>query len=116
MPRLVKGYGMHMPGTPQPLGAQPVIQGELRDQAKLDELEAVAEATLKGVIHTGLTKPGSVYKSFTPELGNAMRTLNMFSPQAMSMQTLGSQWSKQIGAAVVLKALAGRGLVEVAGA
>ena len=100
MPRLVKGYGMHMPGTPQPLGAQPVIQGELRDQAKLDELEAFAEATLKGVIHKGLTKPGSVYKSFTPELGNAMRTLNMFSPQAMSMQTLGSQWSKQIGAAI----------------
>jgi hypothetical protein len=99
MPALVKGWGMHRPGTGT-LGGEPVFQSELRDQAKQEQLEAFASATLREVINKGLTKPEKVYKGFTPPFANSLRMMNRFSPQAVSMSQMAGQWSKQISAAM----------------
>lgn len=92
MPALVKGYGRHVATTePRPGGSQPVFQHPLADAAKIDQLEAFASATLSGVIRKGLSKPNSVLKSFSAPLGNSMRMLNQFSPQAIGMSQMTAQ-------------------------
>ena len=99
MPALVKGYGMHRPGVGTP-GGVPTFQGELRDAATLERLEAFAEATLGEVIAKGLTRPKKVMKGFTPQFGNALRMMNASSPQAVSMGQTAQMWSKQISSAL----------------
>lgn len=80
MPALVKGYGMHTPGSGWQIGDKPVIQGELRDPAKIESLESFATATLKEVIHKGLTKPNKVLKGFTPPFANVIGMMNRMNP------------------------------------
>jgi len=100
MPGLVKGYGMHRPGTGTVAGGSPVFQQELRDPAKQEQLEAFASATLDAVIAKGLRSPEKVYKSLTPPFANSMRMMNNFSPQALSLQQLSDSWTKQMRSSV----------------
>src|SRR5258708_17271998 len=79
MPALVKGYGMHNPGVGSPSGGMPVVQGELRDPARLESLTAFAEATLAEVVTKGLTKPNKVLKGFTAPFANAISMMNRMS-------------------------------------
>lgn len=103
LPGLVKGYGMHTPGSPTPGVQYPVFQQELRDTGKQEELEAFAAATLKEVINKGLYKPEKVLKSFNPLLGNAMRMTMGANPLAIGMQGMAQQWSKEIRGALGAK-------------
>jgi len=99
MPALVKGYGMHLPGTAT-LGGIPKVQAELADHAKQESLEAFAQATLREVIHKGLNKPNKVIKSFNPQFGSALSMMNRMSPQSISMGNMASLWGKQISKAI----------------
>jgi len=100
MPNLVKGYGMHMPGSGTPLGSTPRVQGELNDFQMQKRLEEFASVTLKEVIHKGINKPGKVMKGFAPQFGSALHMMNRMSPQAVSMGQMAQMWSKQIGTAI----------------
>jgi hypothetical protein len=100
MPALVKGYGMHMPGTGMLGGGEPIIQGELRDAAKIEQLSAFAEATLAQVVAKGLTKPDKVLKGFTGPMANAITMMNRMSPQSVGLGLTARAWSKELSRAL----------------
>jgi hypothetical protein len=100
MPELVKGFGMHTPGTGWQVGGTPTVQSALSDPREIERLSAFAEATLGQVIRKGLTKPDKVLKGFTPAMGNSLRMMGSASPQSVGMGLTAQMWSKELSKAL----------------